>query len=142
MSSHYCLLCKNEHHNSHLQNAWNKYGEGNFIFEIIELCDIRDQFVLEQKYLDEYKPFTRLGRGFNFLENAGEQYNKSRIEFIDYDEIGVPQKIKERNCSVMMNITLDDYMYKSKKELQDDYDEYVMMLYLYEDMVMCDPDYI
>lgn len=29
-------LNKNEHNNSHLQNAWNKYGEGSFEFKIID----------------------------------------------------------------------------------------------------------
>lgn len=32
-------LRKNIHENSHLQTSWNKYGEENFIFEIIEICE-------------------------------------------------------------------------------------------------------
>lgn len=30
---------KNQHSNKHLQSAWNKYGENNFIFEILEVID-------------------------------------------------------------------------------------------------------
>lgn len=40
---HKYLLRKNKHFNNHLQSSWNKYGEENFNFEIIELitdCDI------------------------------------------------------------------------------------------------------
>lgn len=32
-------LRNNKNKNSHLQGAWNKYGENNFLFEIIEKCD-------------------------------------------------------------------------------------------------------
>jgi len=35
---HKSELNKNKHGNIHLQNAWNKYGEENFIFLIIENC--------------------------------------------------------------------------------------------------------
>nr|DAU04495.1 MAG TPA: intron associated endonuclease [Caudoviricetes sp.] len=32
----------NRHHNEHLQNAWNKYGESQFIFNIIEECTVEN----------------------------------------------------------------------------------------------------
>lgn len=35
-STHKRLLSLNKHFNNHLQSAWNKYGEKNFIFEILE----------------------------------------------------------------------------------------------------------
>lgn len=35
---HIRSLNKNKHYNKHLQNSWNKYGEKNFIFEVIENC--------------------------------------------------------------------------------------------------------
>lgn len=50
-------LNTNRHHNKHLQNAWNKYGEGNFGFEIIE--EVRNRKLLfqkEQHYLNERTP--------------------------------------------------------------------------------------
>lgn len=48
----YCLR-NNRHSNEHLQNAWNKYGENNFNFEILELCnedviDSREQYCIEK----------------------------------------------------------------------------------------------
>lgn len=39
------LNCKDSHENRHLQRAWDKYGEENFSFSIIEYCD--------KCYLDE-----------------------------------------------------------------------------------------
>ncbi len=38
----------------HLQNAWNKYGEDNFIFGFVETVAVRNNlFIVEQGYLDE-----------------------------------------------------------------------------------------
>lgn len=46
----------NQHHSQYLQRAWNKYGEENFKFEILEYCAVDNILVREQKYLDELKP--------------------------------------------------------------------------------------
>lgn len=35
---HFCDLAKNRHGNAHLQNAFNKYGRENFVFQVLELC--------------------------------------------------------------------------------------------------------
>ncbi len=38
VSAHRRLLRNNTHYNKHLQNAWNKYKEESFNFEVIEYC--------------------------------------------------------------------------------------------------------
>ena len=138
---HRWQLRNNKHANCYLQNAWNKYGEESFVFEILELCNKYKQFELEQQYLNEFKPFAKFDNGYNFLQTTVDLKDRSNIEFIDYDDFGMPHKIHQKGCLVEMPITLEDYMCKSKKELQNEYDGYVAMLDLYEDMVMCDPDY-
>lgn len=45
-------LRNNKHHCAHLQNAWNKYGEDAFVFQVIEVSSKEDRFSSEQKYLD------------------------------------------------------------------------------------------
>lgn len=53
-TQHKFELKYNRHHNLYLQRAWNKYGENNFDFNIIEECD---EFLLEKKeqwYLSNY----------------------------------------------------------------------------------------
>lgn len=35
---HFALLRHNKHQNGHLQNAWNKYGEGAFRWYVLEFC--------------------------------------------------------------------------------------------------------
>lgn len=51
---HKVLLKSNKHENSHLQNAWNKYGEKKFKFLILEYCPIDQLDEREQHYLDLY----------------------------------------------------------------------------------------
>lgn len=52
---HKALLRKNKHKNTHLQNAWNKYGEDNFQLEIIEITSKNVTLIREQFWLDYYK---------------------------------------------------------------------------------------
>lgn len=44
---HRSSLRKNKHHNKNLQQAWNKYGEGNFVFYQIE--NVWDESMLHQR---------------------------------------------------------------------------------------------
>lgn len=53
---HRADLRRRRHPNKHLQNAWNKYGEDNFKFGTIELCEKQDLIVREQYWLDRLKP--------------------------------------------------------------------------------------
>ena len=54
IKSHFKSLKYNKHDNKHLQNAYNKYGKDNFVFEIIEYCEIEERFKIEQYWLDIY----------------------------------------------------------------------------------------
>lgn len=53
---HLRLLKQNKHHSIKMQNSWNKYGEDNFVFEILEYCKKDELLVKEQFFLDTYKP--------------------------------------------------------------------------------------
>ena len=54
-AQHFYRLRNNKHDNSYLQNAYNKYGEENFLFEIIEVVDKVENLILfEQKYIDKF----------------------------------------------------------------------------------------
>ena len=58
--THKCLLKLNSHHSKHLQNAWNKYGEDNFKFEICEVLEFDEDLLrVEQYYLDFFEPWDR-----------------------------------------------------------------------------------
>lgn len=59
---HISSLRNNNHHNKHLQRAWNKYGEENFSWEILELCSVDCLNEREQYWIDKYDSFNN---GFN-----------------------------------------------------------------------------
>jgi group I intron endonuclease len=48
-STHRALLRTGKHYNRHLQNAWNKYGESVFTFEVVEEGTTKDD--IRQKEL-------------------------------------------------------------------------------------------
>lgn len=53
---HRASLRHNKHCNSHLQNSWNKYGEKNFDFYVIEKCPEEKLLEREQFYIDTINP--------------------------------------------------------------------------------------
>jgi len=63
-NQHFHLLRKSCHHSIHLQRAWNKYGEQNFKFEILEECIPEKCIEREQFYFNILKP------DYNILPNA------------------------------------------------------------------------
>ena len=67
-NKHFYKLRHNMHANLKLQNAFNKYGETAFIFEIIEIVDDKHQLLnREQYYIDKYNV---VQEGYNILPNA------------------------------------------------------------------------
>jgi group I intron endonuclease len=55
-SVHKHLLVNRKHINRHLQNVWNKYGEQNFIFEVLEITEKEKIISREQFFIDTLKP--------------------------------------------------------------------------------------
>lgn len=54
--SHRSLLRNGRHYNPYLQNAWNKYGEDNFEFSVVEVVeDVSLLNQLEIRYIKEYR---------------------------------------------------------------------------------------
>lgn len=67
-SNHKRELKRDDHKNDHLQNAWKKYGEENFTFELIEEVNKEDLRKREQEFLDNY----RLTRNWDRLYNTNK----------------------------------------------------------------------
>lgn len=47
-------LSNNKHFNPHLQNSWNKYGEDNFKFYVLELADPESLTETEQSWINKF----------------------------------------------------------------------------------------
>ena len=106
-------LNENKHRNRYLQFAWNKYGEENFAFEIIELCNESELFVNEQKWYDHYNSgddrygynLSKIARcpsyraTFETLKNGEqtityEQFLKI-VDMLENTDISIPKIAKE-----------------------------------------------
>lgn len=66
---HMSELRKNEHPNKHLQSSFNKYGETNFIIEILELCSKDNLHTREDYWIKETNCLNK-DIGFNKRDKA------------------------------------------------------------------------
>ena len=101
-------LNNNRHHSSLLQRAWNKYGEENFIFEILENCLEEKLLEREQIWLDFHHVYNK-DIGYNNLKNA-----KSCIGRIP-SEIH-KKRISEALTNRYKNMTFEEYKSFAKNE--------------------------
>jgi group I intron endonuclease len=76
-NEHFRRLRKNIHENSKLQNAWIKYGETCFIFEIILECPVENLLIEEQTILDE---MNSTENGYNICPTAGNTLGAKHTE--------------------------------------------------------------
>ncbi len=75
VKNHCPCLRHNKHTNSYLQNAWNKYGEDNFIWAVIEYCDIEDLLEKEKYWMTKLNSICP--NGFNIVSiNSYGNLNK------------------------------------------------------------------
>lgn len=97
---HLSDLKLNKHHSKHFQNAWNKYGEDNFNYDILEqIEDVSILILREQYYLDT-------------LLFAQEYIKKENNKFIEIgyninpcasNRLGTKQQIESIKKSVINN---------------------------------------
>ena len=76
---HFYELLNQMHHSKHLQNAWNRYREENFVYEPLEIIKKEQREKaneykkklrkIEQKYLDEFTPW-KAEIGYNINKSA------------------------------------------------------------------------
>lgn len=67
---HFHKLKANTHENKYLQNSFNKYGESNFSFEVMEYIeDVNSLIQVEQLYLDIF--YDNKNKCYNILPTAG-----------------------------------------------------------------------
>lgn len=73
---HRVELRGNKHHNSHLQNAWNKYGEDAFEFNILENCP-SDKLSDNEKWWISYFDSTNQSKGYNQTTGGEDNYGSA-----------------------------------------------------------------
>lgn len=118
--NHIKELNNNRHSNMFLQKDWNEYGENKFKFEILEETELDERWEVEQRYLDEYKPFYRVDKGYNINEKSTYRNPTSLRIFNSFDDdYNFNCKIaKVKGCRPMI-LDYDDFLKYSREEIED-----------------------
>lgn len=90
LHEHWFNLKNNKSHNVHLQNAWNKYKEESFIFNVLEYCEEDIRFEREQFYIDLLKP------EYNFSLQVSANFNR---EITQEQKQQISKTLKEKYAS-------------------------------------------
>lgn len=100
-NNHKSALRLKTHTNIKLQRAWNKYGEGNLIFSILECVPNLDELVSrEQYYIDTMKPWYNIAPcahsmlGFKHTEESKNKISKNNAKIWKGKKL--PEWVKER----------------------------------------------
>jgi group I intron endonuclease len=92
-NNHRSKLNNNIHENKYLQQAWNKYGQNNFEFSIIEEVQDFNRIEKEIFYLNEKKSYER-HIGYNFDKNPTDKSGKNNPFYGKQHSQEVKDKIK------------------------------------------------
>jgi group I intron endonuclease len=109
---HFSDLRNCKHENNYLQKAWNKYGEDNFEFSILEsqiICE--DLLSWEQAFLDYYQSYKR-DKGYNIRQFADSNLG---IKFGPRSE-EVKQKMRDNHGGSMIG---KHHTEEAKKAISD-----------------------
>ena len=94
-NEHTKSLNSNSHPNEHLQFSWNKYGQNNFTFSILEECEENKLLEREQFYIDNLNVLND-SIGYNIAPYADKpylsDYGKEKIKKVN------SELFKGENC--------------------------------------------
>lgn len=69
-AQHFNDLVGKRHYNRHLSNAWAKYSEGHFVFEVLEIVEAKSDLIeREQHFIDLFRSADQRF-GYNSRKNA------------------------------------------------------------------------
>lgn len=111
--SHRSLLNNQKHDNQYLQNAWNKYGEENFEFIVIEDCC---EELLNEREIYYIKKYKDIGLSYNILD-GGDGGNNLGCHLSDETK----RKIGEKNRVNMLGRKVPE---STKAKMSQSHKEY------------------
>ena len=68
---HFLTLRRGRGVNFHLQNSYNKHGEENFIFEVLEYIEDKNCLLERENYWIDFYDTTNPEKGYNMRKSAG-----------------------------------------------------------------------
>jgi len=100
-NKHKRYLNKNIHPNKYLQASWNKHGEKNFQFKVLQYVEnVKNIIAIEQSWLDWFKSFER-GVGYNICRIADNRLGvlhteESKLK-MSYSRKGIIKSVEWQN---------------------------------------------
>ena len=109
-NKHFTLLRHNKHNNKHLQSAWNKYSEKNFVFEIIESFESYDPDIINEREIFWIKYYNSFNKDFGYNNTSGgdgiKNYKHTEEAKKKISEASKKQKLsKEHKEALLKSIT-------------------------------------
>lgn len=98
---HLSKLRKGNHENSYLQNSWNKYGEENFEFLILEKISDESQLILREQW---------------WIDNTPSQYNICKVAG---NCLGRKHTDEAKKKIAFYNSNLKTYSKETRKKISD-----------------------
>lgn len=114
-SRHKYKLNMGKHFNPHLQNAWNKYGENSFEFNIIEHCDDEELGENERWWIDHLDSTNR-DIGYNIRTGGDSNFKHS-----EETKLKISESLKHSNPMHNKSIAEKFAMDKSIKDNKTGY---------------------
>lgn len=119
-SHHSSRLNLNKHKNKHLQNAWNKYGENNFEFDILEICEKENCIIREQYYLDT---ILEADKYVNNISSVFKDIGYNMNPYATYVPPSDKETIEKRTKTFKEYVSKASEYYQMLKKYEIDFDE-------------------
>lgn len=104
---HRRALRKGSHFNRHLQNSWNKNGEDNFDFKIVDRCEEGERFVRELEWIKKFNAMSP-NSGFNMRDpDSLKMSQQTRLRMADanfgkpHTRVSSPRKHTKKSLALM-----------------------------------------
>ena len=102
---HFYTLKKGKNHSKLLQEDYNKYGKGCFIFEVLEYCEKENLIEREQYWMDYYNSWVR-EYGYNSSKTAGftthSKETKKRMSVSARNKKPISEETRQKHRERMM----------------------------------------
>ena len=85
--SHFACLRNNYHFNHDLQNDFNKYGESNFVFEVVEEIESDDILKYQEKEIYYISLYDTVNTGYNYTAGGNNHIRPTREKIRQMAEI-------------------------------------------------------
>jgi len=117
-SNHLCELKNNKHNNSHLQNAFNKYGKSNFKFTVLKYATSKRVLdKLEEDYINSYDCLNDKN-GYNIRRGgANGKHSEETCKKISKARKGKKASLKARKNMSKAHSGKNNHMYGKRGPL-------------------------